>query len=261
MMKTALSGVCFRARLTRAVSLFARRFALALVILLFAAPHSFSEQQHRKPSMFQSLVKQGVELMRERKFGEAIEKLEAALLLDPKNVRVMYQLGLCYYTVGIEGDKVEYIEKAQVLWKSAAKSLPKDNLMAITLNDIARRAEESKKDVKETIRLSRAIGKKKNFLDDGIKLAELFRKRRLYEKAKKLYDNLIELYPSSPRPYYGRGEMAYQEGKILYAEKYWKLALSKDPYHEKAGEKIKLLEEELEALRLEGYEGLVKSSH
>lgn len=231
--------------------------------LLLSAPLAFAEDSpsNEDSPSFESLFNDGMMNMQSRDFDKAVKKLEEARKIKPDEIRAIYQLGLAYYNLGLKEDDIEFVEKAQEMWRETERRLPKDNFMANTMRDIISRAEERKKEISENARLEEAYASKKDNLEEGLQLATLFKKRSMTEKATMLYNVLMQRFPYDPRPIMGRANIAYSLGRILWAEKFVKWALKIDPANQDALKLNTTITDQLEALRYEGFDSLVAQSH
>ncbi len=193
----------------------------------------------------------------------AIEKLEAVRMLRPRDIRVLYQLGLAYYNQGMEVTRIDYIDRAQQLWRQALDMIPDDadSMLGNTLADIVARADTRREEVYNKLQLEKALEQNPESLEEGLEYARILLKRGLNSDAAKIYQNLMEAHDSDPRAFTEMGGLVYGMGRILWAERYYDQALQRDPSYQPAIKAMSALYESLEALRLEGYESLVESSH
>ena len=197
---------------------------------------------------------EGMRLMKTGDFKRAAEMLAKARKDDPKNLRLMYQLGLAYYNI-------EEIDKAQRLWRKAAEMMPEKSMMKTTLLDIIKRAEKRKTFLKRKKRLAAVIGNGQIPLEEGLELASLYKEGKEYLKAVNLYKRITAVYPDEPRAYIGVAEINYMEGRILWAQRYYGLALEHGSNDPDVKRRVEDMEEYLRALGDKGYEAMVKQAH
>ncbi|MBI5874652.1 MAG: tetratricopeptide repeat protein [Deltaproteobacteria bacterium] len=220
-------------------------FLIIAACILTAVPAGAEE-----PNYYQK----GMLYIRSGQYEKAAEELENAGRLQPQNVTVLYQLGLAYYNM-------EKIDKAVELWSEAAKNLPDGNMMKATLLDIVKRGKERKAHLERKARLEELLSEIPWSVEDGIELAGIYEKDGLHGKSKELYRRLIEARPGDPRAYAGLAAIEWHEGRILKAERNYRLALGLSPDDSVIKAKMQEIRDELEALRNIGYENMVKGSH
>ncbi len=210
-----------------------------------------------------SLIKEGMAHVHNGAYAQGIEKLEAARMLRPNNVRVLYQLGLAYYNGGMAADRVDYIERSQQLWRKATALIPAESnsLLKSTLEDIAERADDRKTEIEERLRLKTALSSNTAAIEEGLAYAKILHRKGKRDAAAELYQKLADIHPKDPRPYTEMAIMVYGMGRILWAERYYDQALQRTPSHTPARKGLSELYESLEALRIEGYEKLIELSH
>ncbi len=228
--------------LKNAVVIFIILFVLPLPNLAVAAQNPYQE---------------GMDYMRKGNYEMAVKSLEHALKTNPKNISLLYQIGLAHYNIG----KISNIDKAISFWKKGADMLSGNDMMKITLLDIIKRAEDRMALLKKKGALEKLIKSNPIPLEAGLELVEIYKKTRLYSDAKALYEKLINVHPADYRAYAGLAESLYREGRILWAEHYYRLALDRSSENSGIKSKIEEIQEELEALGKRGYDDLVKSSH
>lgn len=210
-----------------------------------------------------TLVKEGMAHVRDGAYAQGIEKLEAARMLRPRNVRVLYQLGLAYYNGGMATDRVDYIDRSQQLWREAIALIPpeSDSLLKSTLEDITKRADDRRAEVEERHQLKAALSSDNLAIEEGLAYAKVLHRKGERDAAAELYQKLADTHTKDPRPYTELATMVYHMGRILWAERYYDQALQRAPSHVPARKGLSELYESLEALRVEGYEKLIELSH
>ncbi len=197
---------------------------------------------------------EGMRFMKTGEFDRAVEMLEKAVREEPQNLRALYQLGIAYYNMGD-------FEKAQRVWKRAADMLPDNDMMKKTLLDIAARAERHKVEAERKAFLERRIRRHPELLDESFELASLYKKDREFDKAIDLYKKITTLHPDDPRGYKGLAELYYMEGRILWAERYYKRAFKHGSTDSEVKERLDEIGNYLKMLGEKGYEELVKGAH
>lgn len=211
----------------------------------------------------QVLVDEAMVHMKAGEPKQAIIKLEAARMLRPNDLRLIYQLGLAYYTQGSLENSIAHIDTAQDLWRQAIEMIPSDGdrMLANTLNDIVERADVRKEEIDELHMLERTQESPPSVLDRKLRSARKLLKRGLNDQAAEIYRELMDEHNGDPRAFTEMGGLVYSMGRILWAEHYYDQALQRDPNYEPARTAMVKLYESLEALRLEGFETLVRKAH
>jgi superkiller protein 3 len=94
---------------------------LLLLLLAFAAflPVSFSQPSSSKD--VQPLMEQGLQLMKDKKSREAIEKFKQVLAINPNHTDALYELGWCYNDLKEYTRAMENLRKARQVWTEVAK--------------------------------------------------------------------------------------------------------------------------------------------
>ena len=211
----------------------------------------------------QKLVDEALAHLNTGEIELAIQKLEAARMMRPSDIRVLYQLGLAYYNQGMEATRIDDIDRAQHLWRQALEMIPTDadSMLRNTLADIVARADTRREEIYNKLQLEQSLTQNPTSLEEGLKYARMLLKKRRNSDAAKIYQNLMEAHDADPRAFTEMGGLVYSMGRILWAERYYDQALQRDPSYQPAVKAMSALYDSLEALRLEGYESLVESSH
>jgi tetratricopeptide (TPR) repeat protein len=207
------------------------------------------------------LLQQGMEHLREGELEKAIQKLQASVMMNPNDGRALYQLGLAYYNYGIKQQDPKLIGTAQTVWKSAIDLYKEGDHMKNTLQDIYNRAEAHKKQISKMIEVRKKLEVSPDSLEAGLEYAGLLYEYKQYSESDEMYRKLAKSYSNDPRPYTEWAAMVHEMGRIGWAKTYYKRALKIAPDYHPAKEGLKKITDELDGLRLEGYEAVFKASH
>lgn len=209
------------------------------------------------------LVEEAMVHLRDGETEQGIIKLEAANMLRQNDVRLLYQLGLAYYNVGTEIGSVEHVDRAQNLWQQAFQltSTEANDMLKATLEDIIKRADIRKDEIVYKQKIEKVLESNPDALEENLEYAGMLLKKGDTDSAAKIYRRLMEVHGNDPRPYTKMASVVHRMGRILWAERYYDQALKSDPNYEPAKKGLSSLYENLELLRLEGYENIVKASH
>ncbi len=232
--------------------------ALAIIFFALLLLHSTAHSSTTSPNQ---LLSQGFALIKKGQYEDAIKKLEAARIFLPKDVRLLYQLGISYYNIGSEKDDITLMKQAQRYWKSAIEHTPESTMLGKTLGDIIQRADMRINKTERKLALQAILKAKPALLEEGLELAEIYKKEGKHNQAAQLFESLIRSNKFDPRPYNALAATVYKGKRILWAEHYYTQALKVAPDNKEAQNALDFIHNELEAYRLEGYDELVRLNH
>lgn len=172
-----------------------------------------SSGQRRK--IYQLLGKSYFEL---GKYAEAIGTFREALGKFPKDARLHYWLGLVYYRSDLFNEALKECERAI----NRGLSIPGLWLLAGDIccqNHLRERAIQYYEKVKAGAEIKEA----------KYKLARIFLQQREFEKARKMFGEVLNIEPDFASAEAGIGESYFRENRFPQAEKFFQKALQLDP--------------------------------
>lgn len=184
---------------------------------------------------------------------ELIE-FDAALKLNPEDVRLLYRAGLAYYNH-------DMIDEAQALWKKASMKLSDGNMMKTTLIDITERAEKRKSLLRRKVELEAVLQPNPSRVEDGLELASVYTELHMEDRAAELLKTLVESHPDDHRTYALLAGIENRRGRILWAEGYAKLAIEHGSNDPKTIELASQIDTYLRLLAEEGHGDMGKRHH
>lgn len=212
-------------------------------ILIGAAFAFYLEIQKKKEATAVPVVK-----------DQELIEFDAALKLNPEDVRLLYRAGLAYYNH-------DMIDEAQALWKKASMKLSDGNMMKTTLIDITERAEKRKDLLIKKSELEGLLHSDPTLIAEGLELAKTYSDLRMEDRAVELLKTLVESHPEDHRPYDALVEIENRRGRILWAERYAKLASERGSNDPKTIELASQIDTYLKLLAEEGHDNMGKRHH
>lgn len=161
----------------------------------------------------------GERLIKEREFNEAIEQLQAATQMLPRNPQAWNHLGLAYHGAG-------QLEQAQKAYKEALRL--DFNLAAVRYN-LGSLALEQNDPIAAIEHLASYTAFQPASAEGWIKLGNAQARARRLDQAEKSYKNALDIRPRDPEALNGLGTIAYHRRKLQEAGAFFNSALGENP--------------------------------
>ncbi len=163
---------------------------------------------------------------------EALDILERANRLDPKNLNTIVSLGIIY-------DRLKMFQKSDSLYEAALKIYPDYPLLLNNYSySLCEREIQLERALKMAMRALEQEPENGAFLDT---VGWIYYKMGDYQTALKYIQKAIELREDSPVVIEHLGDIYYKLGNTEEARKYWQKAFEKDPSNQQLKEKLQSL--------------------
>ncbi len=212
-------------------------------------------------SLHDQLYNKGVAHMQAGEYERAVENLQAAILMQPQGYKARYQLGLVYFSEGTRTLDPLKMGYAAAVWRKALETMPDESQLKSTLQDLLERATEREQTLMRMAQLQATLKAPSLTVEEGLEYASLLRNMGRDDEANTIYEMLVNVYRDDPQAYVALAEIAHQEGKLLWAKRYFENALNRDADYLPAKKGYKKLMIEMDGLRVEGYESMYESAH
>lgn len=206
------------------------------------------------------LLKEGMSYMKNDKYEKAIVSFQAAHMMRPNDAKILYQLGLSYYILGTKTYSPDMLTLSKYYWLMAIPLFPEGNMLRNTLEDLVARHDKNLQEIKSYLNAKREY-EQLGTLESGLNYAGELEKTNATAEAHELYGKLSVLYPDDPRPYTHWAGFVKNQGRLGWGLAFYKRALKIDPDFLPANEGYAKMLKELEPIRIEGYDSVVRAFH
>jgi tetratricopeptide (TPR) repeat protein len=165
-----------------------------------------------------SSIDEVINLLNNKKFGEAKDILENMACSDPKNPEILYNLGMCYSELGDFNTSIKTLNQALNYKPEGANILTALSFSLIKLGLIGE-AEKA---------LNKALEIEPNNLYAINNLGGLYGKMGKYDLALKIYECGEAIYPDDPRLIYGLALSHQKLGNFDKADAYFRKLVKRE---------------------------------
>ncbi len=243
-------------------SLIFRFVPIVLIFLLLPAVSRGASAEEKIKDQAQLLFDEGMDLNKQRRYDEAIEKLTQAVTLSldthkyhqalhltyiatrrgphaiqfykelirrhPKNGTIHYWLGRLYL-------EKKSLEEAAQEFKEASLLAPKDEHPFISLGHAYSRLGRDKEALEAYLQANKLVPK---IAVVHVGLGNIYFKRKEHGKAQKAYEEALALDASFTEARYNLGLIYEKKGEISKAVKQWQTLIEEDPNESAARERL-----------------------
>ena len=203
------------------------------------------------------LNKEGLKLMGEGKYRDAIVYFESALKAEPDNKNIQKNLSIAYHYLGIKYAANRDFQRAIQNEKQALKYDSENNMfkeqLSLFLNNYALSyAAKKRYDLAQSY-FEEALAYtpdsptvNTNLYNILLNHAQSSNKKKNIYKAKRLSEEAISFMPDKPSAYILLGNIYYNEDNFKETLKYWNKAIEIEPNNTTLGKRIEKLKKEKE---------------
>ena len=196
---------------------------LSLLVPVLLMPLTVQAQSMFGNEKCQALVQEGISLVRQNKYNEALAKFQEAEKADPHASSPLSGRALAFYSashVAFEKDVQKYRQDAEGLANAA---LERDSTDVVAQEVLGLLADGPDKERHTPTKEARA----------ALKAGEdLFHKNQ-YDVALEQYNKAFQLDPAYAEALVYAGDCKFAQGKFAEAETYFRKAITVDPLHER----------------------------
>ncbi len=198
----------------------------ALLVFLFAFAGDNKQQPAADPAKATQLAQEGWNLFNHQQYGQAVDKFQEAVKLDPKNAVAWNGLGWAQFNSGQFGNAKTSFEKLLAL----------DPKLAAGLNGLGW-AQFNTGEIDKAEATFKSLLKVEPTIPGGLNgLGQLYLRQRKYAEAEKY---LLKAAPDAPAAWYGLARLYLLQGKYADAAKWAKKVVNSLPGDDGAKEMLK----------------------